>query len=48
MFVFTEEIISNKDIRRYITGGINDDRYEGTSRCRKLYINGYQLGVVLE
>jgi hypothetical protein len=40
MFIFTGEVISNKGIRMYVTGGKQDSRYEGTSRCRELYING--------
>jgi hypothetical protein len=40
MFVFTDEVMSNKGIRMYVTGGIHDGRYKGDSRYRKLYING--------
>jgi hypothetical protein len=40
MFVFTEEVISNAGLRRYVTGGIYNGRYEGTSKYKKLYING--------
>jgi hypothetical protein len=40
MLVFTKEVMSNKGIRICIIGGIHDGRYEGTSKCRKQYING--------
>jgi hypothetical protein len=40
MFIFTEEIMSNKGIKRYVMGGSHDGRYEGNSRYRKLDING--------
>jgi hypothetical protein len=39
MFIFTEEVMSNRGIRIYVRGKIYDDSYEGTSSCRKLYIN---------
>jgi hypothetical protein len=40
MIVFNEGVMSNNGRRTYFMGGIYNDRYEGTSRGRKLYING--------
>jgi hypothetical protein len=39
MIVFTEEVILNKGIWMYVTGGIHNKRYKGTSMGRKQYIN---------